>query len=458
MTKSENKAVITTAKNTSQREKERAYAIKQLGIKVVEIKDNDNFFENIIGNERVKNFFSSLVDIFSNPDSYDISLINKKFLLIGETGVGKALMTYAFANELGIPIVCIDIEKLVNCPPNIAFTEISKVINEKAPCVVFFKELDYLGVLEDEKALNYCSNIIAICQKYEDCYFFTSTSAGLEIFQFFIEQGAFDTRVVFELPDPSERELLIQKFIKKLNIKCDENLDFKKVAKDFFGLSAGDIENILKKSYIKSMIAKEETLTYRTINDTLYAESFGDKRHKMSEEELKMTAYHEAGHVIAGFYSDPNYKVSKVEIASRDESLGLTEQENDEEKRSYTKEDICNVIISNFGGKVAEDVIFSTTTSGVAQDLATATQFANMYVKNFGMDENFGPVCLASGILESAILDDEADKKIQELLKSLYKKCELIVTEHKSKLIELAEELLVKETLYKEDVEKILNE
>jgi len=457
MTKSEQQTNIKS-RGFTEKDKKTRYAIKQLGIKILKPEENDNTFETIIGNERVVKRFSRLVEIFSNPSVYDVSIISKNFMLIGETGVGKALMTYAFAKELNIPIICIDSEKLVSCPPEIAFTEISRVIEENRPCVVFFKELDYLEVLEADKALNYYSNIVAICQNYDDCYFFTSISSTLELYQFFIEQGAFDTKVVFELPDPTEREALIKKFIDKLGIKCDNNLDIKKVAKDFFGLSAGDIENILKKSFIKSIIAEEEYLTYTTINDTLYAENFGDKRHKMFDKELKMTAYHEAGHVIAGFYSDPDYKVSKVEIASRDESLGLTEQENDEEKHSVTREDICNSIISSFGGKVAEEIIFSTSTSGVAQDLATASQYAKMYVKNLGMDDNFGPICLIDGVFESSLLNDEADKKIQELLKSLYKKTELVVTEHKDKLIKLAEELLVKETLYKEDVEKILKD
>ena len=213
---------------------------------------------------------------------------------------------------------------------------------------------------------------------------------------------------------------------------------------------------MLKKAYIQCLIDGKEQLTYEVINSTIYSETFGSEIRKMSDEEMRLTAYHEAGHVIAGYYGSNDYKVSKVEVKFRSSSLGLTDADADEDKHTMTREDIKGYIILCLGGKCAEQIIFNTNTSGVCQDLAQATMYAESFVKLFGMDEIFGPICLSDDVFISETLSTIADIKIQEMLIQLEKKTTSIILEHKDKLTTIAEALIKKETLYKEEVMEIL--
>ena len=239
-------------------------------------------------------------------------------------------------------------------------------------------------------------------------------------------------------------------------IPHDEKLDVEKLSRDFFGFSGGQIHDFLRKALVQAVLKGKDKLTYELINNTMYSEMYGGKVRKMSEKELRLTAYHEAGHVVAGYFGCPDYKVSKVEVVNRRETLGLTDPEVDEEKHSYTREDIKGRIITALGGKVAEQVIFNTSTSGVVGDLAQAAGVADGYVRRFGMDDSFGPVFVDDDTFYSDELAKIADLKIRELLITLEKETYRVILEHKDKLIGIAEALIKKETLYREEILRIL--
>lgn len=427
-----------------------------LELKTLMPEDNDNFFKNMIGNKEVVNYFTNLIKLFKGGHSLEFfgKTFHPSFLLLGVEGTGKALTAYTFANEMELPIIVIESQKLLQDYSTRMIKGIKQILSQYPKSVVLFKDVNYGGQLDSDKSAVFFSNLCNIKNSFPESFFFATASITSCYPSFFYGPDGFDNSLSYNLPDPQERVALIKKFL--ADIPYDPKLDFDKVCRDFIGFSGGAIADMLKKAFIQALIEGKDSLTYEVINATIYSETFGSEVRKMSEKEVRLTAYHEAGHVIAGYYGCPNYKVSKVEVVFRSSSLGLTDPESDEEKLSMTREDVLGYIIVCLGGKCAEQIIFNTNTSGVVSDLAQGTMMAESYVKLFGMDESFGPICLSDEVFTSDVLAEIADIKVQELLMKLETQTTKIINEHKDKLIALAEALIKKETLYKEEVTAIL--
>lgn len=429
-----------------------------LEVKILPHKENDNYFKNIIGNKAVIDYLKEIVELFkAGSASIEIlgSIFHPSFVLLGIEGIGKTLTTFAFANEMELPIIVISADKLLQDYSARMFKGIKDLIKNTGKCVVLFKEIQFIAQLTNEKGIPVYTRLVKLKNDFPDSFFFVSASQTTTYPSFFMGEDGFDTMLSFNPPDPLEREKLIRRFLKELPYV--EDLDIPKIARDFFGFSGGDIRNMLKKSFIQATIQGKDELTYEIINQTMYSELFGSKVRKMAAKEVRYAAYHEAGHVIAGYYGSPDYKISKVEVVHRSYSLGLTDPEVDDEKLTTTREDMLGQIRHSLGGKCAEQIIFKTSTTGVMQDLQQATAIADGYVCKFGMDETFGPVFVDDDEYFSDSLKSIADIKMQELMIRLESETTQILLEHKDTLIELAEELAKKETLYKEEIMAILN-
>lgn len=181
----------------------------------------------------------------------------------------------------------------------------------------------------------------------------------------------------------------------------------------------------------------------------------GEKREKMTDKEKLSTAYHEAGHVIAGYFSTPNYQLKRVEISPRASSLGLTATDIDEKKFSYFKEDFENLIVEYLGGLAAEEVIYGSHSSGVLADLAYATTAAANMVKAFGMCDVIGPMQVIPDVTNSEATKAMADAQIAEILKKMKKKSIDVVSKHIPYLEALAKELVEKEVILGNEIEEI---
>lgn len=429
---------------------------KKLRPKILMPEDNDNFFKNIIGNKDIVEQLTEIVALLNSGSEIEILGVpyHPSFVMLGMQGVGKTLTTFAFAKEMNLPIIAINCERIVQDYSEEMFEGIIKLVRSVGKCVVMFKEIQFFANMKTEDSISIYNMILDVKEAFPESFFFVSASVTTTYPAYFMGEEGFDTMISFNPPGPEDREALIRKFLEELPYV--ENLDIPKLARDFFGFSGGDIKCLLKKAFIQAMVEEQEELTYEIINQTMYSDMFGKKISKMSEKELHFTAYHEAGHVIAGYYALPDYKVSKVEVAYRSYSLGITDPEVDEKKLSTTKKDLKGEIIHSLGGKCAEQIIFGTSTSGVMQDLQQATALADGYVCKFGMDETFGPVYVDDDEYFSDALKSIADIKVQELMISLERKTTDILREHKDTLINLAETLAKKETLYKDEIIQIL--
>lgn len=432
--------------------------VESLGIKVVSPEENDNLMENIIGLEEAKKYLNQTLELYNHPnDSKNLkATMYKNIFFVGTLGSGRAVMSYAFAKALNLPIVVINSEKIVNERPTALMKGLKEVFEKHNPAVYMFKKFEYIGALPDEKSLGIYSKLRDYISTYSNCFFIACIPPETVISDIIFAKEAFNLILPFDIPTLAQREELFKKFIK--DFPHDENININKIARDTVGMNAGNISTLIKSAYNQALRDNKDAIDYESIDKILSNKLYGYKKGVMTEKERKLTAYHEAGHVISGYFGNPEYKISKVEIAHRSKSLGLTVAEDDESKLTYTKSDYEKDIMLCYGGMVAERMMFGENTSGVSGDLGTATITANFMVTKFGMSDDFGPISIDQEYFTKAPLEEQAGIIIQCMLKDLFHKTELLLLEHKDALIALSDALIEKETLYSDEVLEILKQ
>ena len=429
------------------------------GIKVVTSSDNDNMLSNVIGHTSIKEELSNTIRLlkeFYNPNSSVMPYT--RFILLGPPGTGKATTVFGFAKDADLPIVVIDANSLVDKKMRSSILKYYfKILNSFPKAVALIKDFEYCNNSSSEKLENdyivFCRNLLHKIL-YSNAIVFLTLSATCGLPSFMLEEGAFERVFNFELPTIEFRKDLIVKLLN--NVSLDSSVTVDKIAKNTFGMTGGTIKKVIKRVLINAELNKKHTLSLRDFDDVISEINAGEKTHKMTEKERLATAYHEAGHVVASYYSNPEYKLSKVEIAARTESLGLTAQEIDENKHSMFKKDFENHIICCLGGYVAERFIYGENTSGVSQDLFIATSCADSMVALFGMCDNVGPICIdedAMTISEDILAF--ATSEVHHILKFFLKKTEAIIGNHMASLEALARALVQKETVYGNEIKEI---
>lgn len=439
--------------------------VKLLGIKILPPEENDNSFDKLVGLSEPKKYLTQILELLKNRDKPEnqMATLNRKLLFLGNTGVGKALTAYAFAKEANLPIIVIEGEKFVNEKYSALIHSLKVVLDQHKPAVVLLKDIEYILNLGEDKSISLFSKLTDYLNTYTDCVFITTLSTIVTLPEFLLSDKGFTLGLNFEDPDLEQRETLIKRIIK--DFPHEEDIDISRVARNTFGMTGGIIHKLLRSSFNQALMDGKKKIDFESIDTVLSSSLYGYKKKLMTEKERKLTAYHEAGHVIAGYFSDPDYKTSKVEIAHRSESLGLTIQDTDEDKFTYIKKDYENDIICSFGGMAAEDLVLGTHSSGVSEDLRVANLVAEAMVKKFGMSE-LGPVSLGdkpaislgeeTKYYYSEYLAKKADELIHKMLFELQERTNQIMLARKDALEELAQALLEKETLYSNEITAIL--
>ena len=218
-----------------------------------------------------------------------------------------------------------------------------------------------------------------------------------------------------------------------------------------------ELEYVVRESMLYAERHELSEVTFKEFNNVLLTIQAGEKCYKLSEKERISTAYHEAGHVVAAYYSDPDYILGRVEITPRSESLGLTMQEFGEDKFSSFEHEIKNIIIYSYGGMAAEKLIYGETTSGTSADIANATMCADLMFSKYGMHPQIGPVFINAGSLNSDLLNNEVDKACQIFLKEMFEETYQIVAAHKKQLEALTKALLEREVLIGDEIKTVLD-
>ena len=282
-----------------------------------------------------------------------------------------------------------------------------------------------------------------------------------------LRPGRFDRRVVLDLPDIEDRKNILS--IHARGKPFVPNIDWDKVAKRTAGFSGADLENMLNEAAILTARTNKTAIGMEEIEEAALKVKLGpEKRRLFSEEERKMTAYHEGGHAVVSFYLPNIDPVHRISIVSRGMALGFTMIPPKKDRYQETRSHLLETVTSLLGGRAAEELIFKELTGGASSDIDRATFIARKMVVDYGMS-SLGPIYLGPQFEEgdysrswqqptevSQNMQSVIDKEIKQIVDSCYKNSKLILSQHKDKLTVIAEKLIEQETIEGEEFEKLM--
>lgn len=430
--------------------------------------------DELIGFENEKQVLEDAVLFFRELEEIEFSTVspNSRFLMFGAPGSGKTDLVSALAKTAQVPLFNVpcelfkqlkkqaQIEKVINMIFKVTNLYEALVLNfDDFGYVISHPEATQIAMLISER-IKASDNIVA---------FLSNTVTGeqeeIGIPHSMIGDNLFNLKksIVIMPPTVETRKKLLLNYFEDFEIileckSCDDVDSFaSRLAKQTFAMYPKDLEYLVKETILYARRQGKTEVTFRDFNETLLTISAGSLYNTMTPEERISTAYHEIGHVLAGYYSNPKYVLGRVEITPRAMSLGLTQEEVAEENHSLFSKQLKSNIIYSLGGMAAEEIIYHDTTTGVSADLETANATASTMVCDLGMNKNLGPIVDGTGV-SSEYFTTAFDKEVQELLKEMYNTTLIIIKEHLNVLEALKNALLEKEVLMGEEMSKIILE
>ena len=426
-----------------------------------EIKVN---FDEIFGHEESKKEFCNIISYLQNPEPFKRFgvLPYTKYYLAGVGGCGKATLVCSIAKKVGLPIIVVEPSFFFNTEAILdELDEIFEIvythIENGTKCILLFKDIQNICPLEPKVEQPLIERLLGYFRSFPELVAFATISTDEEVVvsEQLILPPAFSKGIELTFPNIKVREQILSYFLK--DIPTDKSLDISRLAADLTDMPTGYIKHIIKDAALICMQNQKNVLSYNEFAEAMAQLDFGYADTKHSKKERLITARHEAGHVVAGYFADPkNYRISKVDITPRAFYGGITSGIVDEDKLSYFKEDLENQIISLMGGMASEELFYGSTTTGVSNDLSQATQIALHIHKKYGMNKEIGPICLFFENIKFTELSNQADAIIKCFMKDIYLRTQKIVRDHKSEINALVDALLKKEVLYTDEIMAIL--
>lgn len=422
-------------------------------------------FEHVIGHQVCKRELRLLLNFLQNSEEYKKQNIFPycKYLLVGRDGVGKSALALSIAKTAKIPVVSVEpsfyynTENLLEGAESL-FYEINTNIEKWGNCILMLKNIECMNAIDQAMIHPFLEKVLSYFRERTQLVAFATLSTSeleVEVPKLLIEKPAFNRVIQLETPELKVREQILEEMLK--GVPIDKNLNIHRLALDTYQMTIGEIKIFVNDTRLYCLQEGKRKVSYSDFAEMLAQSTFGYAGEKLDEEERLATARHEAGHVIAGYFSSPNtYKVAKVEITPRSTYLGITQSTVDESKKSFFREDLENQIIFCLGGMASEEQYYVKTTSGVKNDLEQATAIAIQIYKVYGMSEEVGPICLLSEHYNLEGLEKEADILIKGFMKEMYRKTLNLIKKHKVALEALTQALLNNEVLYGEEVTEIL--
>lgn len=432
-------------------------------------------FKDVAGVDEAKQELEEIVDFLRNPQKYKAmgARTPKGVLMVGPAGTGKTLLARATAGEANVAFFSMAGSEFMEMLVGVGASRVRDLFNtaKKAqPAIIFIDEIDAIGRQrgnglmgghdEREQTLNQILVEMDGFTPSEQIIVMAATNRPDVLDPALVRPGRFDRRVSLDLPDVEGRKEILHIHAKGKPFTKDVN--WEKVAKRTVGFSGADLENMLNEAAILAARLVKKAIDMDDLEEAATKVKIGpEKKRLQSEDDRRMTAYHEAGHALVSWEMPHMDPVHRISIVSRGMTLGHTMMENIDRVHE-TKTRLLEQIAVMMGGRAAEDLIFGEITTGASNDIEKATQVARAMVMRFGMSE-LGPVTLeqeARSPFESSELSDEMSAKVDEQVKKIldagYKSAAKIVTTLRKKLDLLAEELLKQETLDADDFTKIV--
>ncbi len=439
-------------------------------------------FADVAGEDEAKEVLQEIVDFLHNPQKYSEigAKMPKGALLVGPPGTGKTLLAKAVAGESNVPFFSISGSEFVEMFVGMGAAKVRDLFqqaNEKAPCIVFIDEIDTIGKKRDgsgmagnderEQTLNQLLTEMDGFDGTKGVIILAASNRPESLDPALLRPGRFDRRVPVELPDLIGREAILKVHAKE--IKISDGVDFSVIARAAAGASGAELANMINEAALRAVRDGRKFVTQADLEESVEVVIAGyQKKNKvLSDKEKLIVAYHEVGHALVAALQTHSAPVTKITIIPRTSgALGYTMQVDEGEHNLMTKEEIENKIATLTGGRVAEELIFNSITTGASNDIEQATRLARSMITRFGMSEDFGMVALETvtnqylgGDTSLACSNETAsliDQKVVSLVKKQYEKAKDLLVENKAKLHELAKHLYDQETITGEEFMEIL--
>lgn len=444
-------------------------------------------FKEVAGVDEAKEELQEIVHFLKDPKRFTKlgGRIPKGVLLVGSPGTGKTLLARAVAGEAGVPFFTISGSDFVEMFVGVGASRVRDLFEQgkkSAPCLIFIDEIDAVGRHrgagmggghdEREQTLNQLLVEMDGFESSEGVILIAATNRPDVLDPALLRPGRFDRRVIVNKPDVNGRKQILEVHTKKTPIGPDVDLD--RIARGTPGFSGADLENLVNEA---ALIAARTDKKYLDMEDFEKAKDkvlMGSERRSMviSEEDKKVTAYHEAGHTLVGKKLVGLDPIHKVTIIPRGMALGITQTLPEKDSLSLSKTRAINMISFLFGGRAAEEIIFKDITTGAGNDIERATDIARRMVCEWGMSDKMGPLAYeknegpvflgmnqgsSSQRQYSDAKAEEIDKEVFRIIDEGYKLAVKILTDNRDALERLTQALLEYETIDGSEVEMLVN-
>ncbi len=443
-------------------------------------------FSDVAGIDEAKEELQELVDFLKNPQKFQQvgGRIPKGCLLVGPPGTGKTLLARAIAGEANVPFFTISGSDFVEMFVGVGASRVRDMFEQAkkhAPCIVFIDEIDAVGRHrgaglgggndEREQTLNQLLVEMDGFEANEGVILIAATNRPDVLDPALLRPGRFDRQVVVPNPDVIGREKILNVHIKKVRVGPD--VDTRVIARGTPGFSGADLANIVNEAALLAARQGKRLVTMVDFEAAKDKVMMGAERRSMvmTEEEKRLTAYHEAGHAVLAYCSPSSDPIHKATIIPRGRALGLVQQLPERDQHSHTREWLTSRIAVAMAGRVAEELVFGheRVTNGAASDIQQATKIARYMVTQWGMSDELGPVgydentqevFLGHSITQSKNISEATAQKVDEEIRRLivdgYTKAREILTSRLDLLHALASALLERETLSGEEIAALM--
>ena len=439
-------------------------------------------FADVAGEDEAKEALQEIVDFLHNSQKYEAigAQMPKGALLVGPPGTGKTLLAKAVAGEANVPFFSMSGSEFVEMFVGAGAARVRDLFaqaQEKAPCIVFIDEIDTIGKKRDsgmmggnderEQTLNQLLTEMDGFDGKKGVVILAATNRPETLDPALLRPGRFDRRIPVELPDLAGREAILK--VHSQNKQMSPDIDYKVIARATAGASGAELANIVNEAALRAVRSGRAQVEQADLEESVETIIAGYQRKGavVSEKDKKVVSYHEIGHALVAAMQKHSAPVHKITIVPRTSgALGYTMQVEEQETLLMSKEEILDKITTYTGGRVAEELIFGSVTSGASNDIEQATKLARAMITRLGMSDNFGMMALETvgnqylgGDASLACSEQTAakiDEEVRQVIAQCYDKAKQILSENMPKLHELAEYLLERETITGEEFMNIL--
>ena len=451
--------------------------------KSVDVSNKKVTFEDVAGAKEEKEELYEIVDFLKNPEKYRSvgAKIPRGVILMGPPGTGKTLLAKAVAGEANVPFFSTSGSDFIEMYVGLGAARIRDLFEQakkQTPCIIFIDEIDAVGRrrdsgingMEKDNTLNQLLVEMDGFNEKDDIIIMAATNRPDVLDSALMRPGRFDRQIYVNYPDIKEREEILKVHAK--NKQFGPDVELKTIAKSTAGFTGADLANLINEAAILTVRNQVKAITMKEIEEATLKVTIGleKKKHVVTSEDKKLTAYHEGGHAIVSYFCKNHDKVHEISIMPRGNAGGYTRYLPEKDDIFTSKTKLTEEIKTLVGGMVSEKLICNDTTTGVSSDLKRATKIARDMVAKYGMSDEVGPVVYfaqydysnedtGKGIFQNCSTDtaSKIDEQVKNIISGACKEAKNILTENIDKLHEIANYLIENEKMSGEKFEEIMS-